>query len=613
MLDPRIYRASSVAVLVAVIVFAFALQEQPQPLGTSMAPVAFSAQNAYTNMVDLARAYPHRSAGSSADRALAAIVAARLHRDGFAIYKQRFRGPTPAGTRTLENVLAVRQGLQSPAIVVVAHRDAVGSPALADLSGTGVLLDLGRALSGETLSHTIVLASTSGSTGAVGAARLAERLGRPVDAVLVLGDTAGMDLRRPLVGPWSGGQQLAPALLRNTVAAALGTQAGMHAGSPTLESQLAHLAFPLSTGEQAPFNARGIPAVLLSASGDRPPPASEPVSATYIGRFGRAALQTIDALDSSPRVSAPEAYLSIDGKEIPAWAVRLLALALILPVAATALDAFARARRRRYVAGARLLWLGAAATPFLAALAIVSVAHAAGLLPMAPPGAVAQGAVPLHAGTGVLLGVLAAVVVLGLVLLGVKGGVRTLAGRGEPLAGRSDSRAAAERTRGAPAGSGEAVGDPGTATAILLWSCLLTLVVWGVDPFAALLLVPALHLWMFALVRESGIRPSVRVALLTLGLVAPALMFLYYALTLGYDPVGFAWTLVLMIAGGQLSVTVAVLMCLLAGCGVCAVVSVLGSATARAETPAATPVSVRGPVTYAGPGSLGGTGSALRR
>jgi hypothetical protein len=114
-------------------------------------------------------------------------------------------------------------------------------------------------------------------------------------------------------------------------------------------------------------------------------------------------------------------------------------------------------------------------------------------------------------------------------------------------------------------------------------------------------------------VRESGIRPSVRVALLALGLAPPALVFLYYALTLGYNPVGLAWTLVLMVAGGQLSVMVAVLMCLLAGCAVCAVVSVLGTATARAPTPAADPVTVRGPVTYAGPGSLGGTGSALRR
>ncbi len=625
MLDPRIYRTSLVAVLAAVIVFAFALQGQPQPLGTSIAPDAFSGQNAFANMVELAHAYPDRAAGSAHDRALAGLVAARLRHDGFAVSEQRFRGPTPAGTRTLENVVAVRQGLQSPAIVVVAHRDAVASPARAELSGTAVLLDLGRALSGETLNHTIVLASTTGSTGAVGAAQLAQQLGRPVDAVLVLGDMAGTTVRRPLVVPWSSGQQLAPALLRNTVAAALGAQAGMRAGSPGLASQLAHLAFPLTVTEQAPFILDGIPAVLLSTSGDRPPSASQRVSLTHLSRFGRAALETIDALDSNPRVPSAQAYLSLDGKEIPAWAVRLLALALILPVAATALDAFARARRRGHVAGGRLLWIGAAATPFLAALAIVSVAHAADLLPMAPPGAVAPGAVPLHTGGGVLLGVLAAVVVLGLALLGAQGGLRALAGRGRaPAAAERESgdtptrrravertRTAAERRRGAHVRAAATVGDPGTATAILLWGCVLALAVWAADPFAALLLVPALHLWMVALVPQSGVRPSVRLVLFALGLVAPALLFLYYALALGYGPLTLAWTLVLMVAGGQLSVPAAVLMCLLAGCAVCAAVSALGAATARAQSPAATPVTVRGPVTYAGPGSLGGTSSAL--
>ena len=36
----------------------------------------------------------------------------------------------------------------------------------------------------------------------------------------------------------------------------------------------------------------------------------------------------------------------MSGKLVPLWAVRLLVLALILPVAATTLDAAARTRRR---------------------------------------------------------------------------------------------------------------------------------------------------------------------------------------------------------------------------------------------------------------------------
>ena len=55
--------------------------------------------------------------------------------------------------------------MASGSIVIVAHRDARGSPALAGLSGTATLMELARDLSGETLNRTIVLASTSGSAG----------------------------------------------------------------------------------------------------------------------------------------------------------------------------------------------------------------------------------------------------------------------------------------------------------------------------------------------------------------------------------------------------------------------------------------------------------------
>ena len=622
MLDPRIYRTSLVAVVLAVIVFAFALQGQPRPLGTTLAPDAFSGFNAYVNTVDLTRRYAHRPAGSTNDHALAGVIAGRLRADGFAVSSRPFTAGTPAGTRRLENVVAVRQGMTNSAIVVVAHRDALGSPALAEQSGTGVLLDLGRVISGQTLNHTIILASTTGSTGAAGAAALAASLRRQVDAVLVLGDMAGTELRRPLVSPWSNGQQLAPSLLRDTVAAALRAQAGMTAGSPSLADQLAHLAFPVTLTEQGPLNARGIPAVLLSASGDNAPSATEPVSAKFIGRFGRTALATLEALDSSPRIPAPSAYLSLGGKEIPAWALRLLVLALIVPVAATALDGFARAKRRRYAVARPLAWVGAAAGPFLVALAIVLLTRAAGLLDVAPPGPVAPGAVPMKTGDLALLAVLAAVIVGGFVLLWILGGVRALAGRsgatppslkGIGVGPGDESGSSRPRARRGPRRH-QTVGDAGVAAAVLVASCLLVLVVWGADPFAALLLVPALHLWMVALAPEASIRAGIRVALLALGLVLPALLVVYYAVTLGFGPIGLAWNGVLMVAGGQVGIAVAVLICLLAGCTVSAAVSALGIARAQARMPPpATDITVRGPVTYAGPGSLGGTSSVLSR
>jgi hypothetical protein len=110
---------------------------------------------------------------------------------------------TADGRQTLINVVGVRPGLTSGAVVVVAHRDALGSPAVAEASGTAVLEELAHALSGETHRRSIVLASTSGSTGASGALALAKSLPleQPIDAVVVLGDMAGTSLRQPVVVP----------------------------------------------------------------------------------------------------------------------------------------------------------------------------------------------------------------------------------------------------------------------------------------------------------------------------------------------------------------------------------------------------------------------------
>src|SRR5207248_10680156 len=114
-----------------------------------------------------------------------------------------------------------------------------------------------------------------------GATLLARSLAGRVDAVLALGDLAGARVHGPVVVPWSNGQDVAPPALRNTLALALRAQAGLPPGGSGLTGQLAHLAFPLTLSEQGPFGARGMPAVLVSASGERGPSGDEPVK---IGR-----------------------------------------------------------------------------------------------------------------------------------------------------------------------------------------------------------------------------------------------------------------------------------------------------------------------------------------
>jgi hypothetical protein len=587
MLDPRIYRTGLIVVGLAVVVLAFSLQDQQGALSPSLAPEAFNGQNVSTQMASLATTDPDRRPGSAGDNALAAEVAQKLRsygRGGFSVTTDTFSGRTADGPRTLENVVATRPGMKSGSVVVVASRDARGSPAVAAVSSTATLLELARDLAGETLNRTVVLASTSGSQGTAGAIRLASTLQRPIDAVIVLGDLASRQARQPIVIPWSEGMQVAPPVLRNTLSAALGSQAALAGGATNLGGQFAHLAFPLTISQQGPFGARGYPAVTLSMSGERgPSPTAAVGDQALVQSLGRSVLQTISALDSGPRLPAASPYLLLGGKVVPGWAVAVFVLALIVPVLLTAVDGVARARRRRHAVWRWTALVLAAALPFVLGAAVVLGARVVGLISAAPPGPVPAGTVPLT-GAGIAVLAVAALVVLAAALL--------LAPRVRRLARRE--------------GSGD-----GAAPALLLVLVTITLVIWTQNPFAALLLAPALHLWLPAVNTELNLRLPFRLALVVIGLVPAALIAVYYSLSLGYGPLDEVWTAALLIAGGGVAPAAVLEWSIVLGCVLGAfTVTALATREAR-EEPAQ--VTVRGPITYAGPGSLGGTKSALRR
>jgi peptidase M28-like protein len=592
MLDPRIYRTGLVAVALAVIVLAFSLGDQQGPLTTTLAPEAFNGGHAYAAMNRVAKRFPHRRPGTPADQAIAAQVGTVLSADGFSVSRTEVRAQTADGWRTLTNVVGVRPGLTSGAIVVVAHRDALGSPAVAEASGTAVLEELAHVLAGETHQRSVVLASTSGSTGAAGAAALARSLplDQPVDAVIVLGDLAGTTLRQPIVVPWSNSQTVAPPMLRNTVARALSQQAQLAPGSPSLGGQFAHLAFPFTATEQGPFGARGEPAVLMSLSGDRAPGSGEDTSPTRVAAMGRSVLLAINALDAGATVPAPSAYLLFAGKVVPPWAIRLFVLALMMPVLAATVDGMARARRRGHPVMRWAVWVLAAAVPFVLALVPVLGARLFGLIASRPPGPVSPDAVPPHGAGIAILALMACVIALGFLLV-------------RPLV-----------IRLADVGTSGLVPDsatPGAASGLLLVLCAASLAIWASNPFAAALLIPALHFWMWVVAPDLRLRRALALALLVAGLAAPALVIAYYARSLGVDPFGLAWSGVLLVAGGHLGLLAVVEWSVVAGC---AFSLVLIAARSAREAPAQEPpVTIRGPITYAGPGSLGGTKSALRR
>lgn len=584
MLDPRIYRAAFLPILFALVLAAFSLRDQPRQLTTTLAPDAFDGASAFAQLQRLAADAPRRRPESAGDRLVAQRVEQVLRANGFRVRTRSESGETADGERELTTVFGERVGFSNRRIVVLTHRDALGEGAQAELSGTAAMLELARVLGGRTLRRTLVLASTSGGSAGVAAAKaLAQDPGGPVDAVIVLGDVAGTETDRPLVVPWSDSTDIAPLELRRTVEAAVASETGLRVGSDRPAVQLARLAFPQTPGEQGPFDAQGIPAVLLSATGELPPPADEPVSAERLTGFGRAALRSIGALDQADDIPPPSAYVVLERKVLPAWPVRLLVAAFVLPVLLAAIDALARVRRRRERVGAWLGWLAAGCLPFTLATLLVVGLFRVGLLDAAPAALSPPVAIAVN---GAALTAVLVVFVLAWFLL-------------RPLLVRL-------------LGLQRATPASGAAVATVLVLCAVTFAIWIANPFACLLLVPALHLWLLAVAPEVELRRPLALALFAVGLVPPLLVAYAVARQFGFGPLELAWAVTLLVAGGGIGIVTALLWSILLGCTV-AVLLVIVRATGTHERALDAPVSVRGPATYAGPGSLGGTESALRR
>jgi len=596
MLDVRLYRAAFAPVLVAVLVAAFSLSERPRPIGTTLAPDAFDGQRAYASLLELGRTFPRRAPGSPGDEALADRVEAGLRAAGFAPRRLRVPAETVDGEQTLETVIGERAGRDSRRVVVVAHRDApagdggAGAGAAgadARLSGTAALLELARLYRGRATRRTLTLVSTSGATGGnAGVRELVAQLRGPIDAVIVLGDLAGRTVRRPVVVPWSESAGIAPMRLRRTVEEAVRQETELDPGSPRALAQLARLAVPLTLTAQGALGADGVAAVTLQASGERGPAPGTEVSRAQLQGFGRAALRSITALDNGPDVPAgPREYLIAQRQVVPRWAVSLVAGALLLPLLVAAVDGLARVRRRRGAIGVWLRWIAAGALPFLLCALAVRLLGLAGAVPPLP-GAVDPAALPPEPAVLALAGLL---LVLGLLLRGPA--ARALRARPAPL----------------PADV------PGAAAAIAVVLALVAVAVWAVNPYTALLLAPAAHLWLLAAVPEVRLPRPLVVAVVLAGLIPLALVGLAYAGQFGLGPVDLAWVGLLLVAGGTAGPLGVLAWSLLLSCALGAALAGWRAEPDRDVPGGDEPVRIRGPLSYAGPGSLGGTESALRR
>jgi hypothetical protein len=592
-LDVRVYRAAFAPALIALFVAAFSLADRPAGATTPFAPAGFDGGRAFTSLAELGKEFPRRPPGSEGDRALADRVEETLRANNFRVSRSSLEERTVDGRQELETVVGVRPGLSSRRIVVMAHRDARGSPALAELSGTAALLEMARLFKVRDLSSTLVLVSTSGgSAGAAGARAFAEIADGPVDAAIVLGDLAGRDTRKPWIVPWSNGEQAAPMAVRRTLEGAVRREAGVQAGGSRAIGQWARRALPLTVSEQGEAARAGLPAVLLQASGERGPGPRTEISENRLDAFGRSALRAIAALDARVSRAGEDGPFADEERGIvtvkrllPDWAIRLLVGTLLLPPLLTAVDGFFSARRRRLPVARWLGWVVAGAVPFALAWLWIRLLGLTGALD-APLGPVLPAALPLDGWN--IAALASAPIVLALAWIGVR----------RPLVS----------ALGLPA----SVSAGGAAAAVGLAITGLAVLVWAVNPFAAALLVPAAHGWLFAAAPGTRTSSRARFALVALGLALPLLMVVHYGLALALGPLDIAWLAVLVTAGGHVTIVGAAILSLLAGCLV-AVVAIVRTRRRVVRGAEPEPITTRGPIGYAGPGSLGGTESALKR
>jgi hypothetical protein len=604
-LNTRLYRVALLPFVLVLAVAAFSLTPRPSALTSTLAPDAFEGAQAFAELERLTVAFPHRRPGSVGDEALATYVARTLEAlggtvgGGFSVSTSHFDAQTIDGERSLTNVVAQRPGSTGARpIVIIAHRDAAAPGSQAELSATAALLELARVLSARETQRKIVLVSTSGGSGGdAGAAEFVATAHGPFDAAIVLGDLAGTIEHTPLVTPYSDGFGSASDRLARTVSGAIVTETGSNPGAPSVIGQLAHLAFPVTVGEEGPLDASGLPAVLVQDSGERGPPAHAPVSQERLEGFGRAVLSAVDALDAAPDVSASmQTGLVTQHKTIPAWTLRLLVLALLLAPLLLAVDGLARLRRRREPLVRWLLWTLSCGFPFFLAALFACLLGWTGIVGAAPAEPVTPGALPFDGFAARVVVAVALVLVLAWLLW-----------------------PALVRRLGLDVG---AVDAEATGVALLIVLLAVCFVVWAFNPVAALLLLPATHLWLLTASSptrsEIGRSPGrlTGLAVVALALLPPALLVSFYVDRLGLGPGETAWSAVLLLAGGHVGVGAALAWSVALGCAVAGVMLALRSHPALppgSGTEGRDEITIRGPLSYAGPGSLGGTESTLRR
>ena len=494
-------------------------------------------------------------------------------------------------------------------------------PGCAELSGTAALLELARIfrsrdaadpalpgqrrLIGRDLRKTLVLVSTSGGSGGAAGARAWARAQDPADDRRRCSCSATSPPSASRGRGWCRGRTAAtrpPIAWRRTVESAVRTEVGVDPGGTRAAAQWARRALPLTVSEQGEVDRAGLPAVLSAGHGRARPAAAARRRRARAARRASAAraLRAVTALDEARRRGAAsgETQPPFAGETsgivtlrnvLPDWSVRLLVA--LLPAARRCWPRSTRCSARAAAgspSGRWLLWIGCAALPALLAWAWLRVLGMTGALP-APPAPVLPAALPLAGAGG--------------------GRARQhRARRGARRAGRARGRARVVRGARATRRPGpRARRRARSPAASRCWSGSAT----RTRPRCSCR-PRTCGCWPRCRSRACAARPAGSPS--RAGLVAPPLVLAYEMYALGLGPAALARLWLIATAGGHVS--------RLARGRASALARRLRGRSSRAccaRASGSPPPRRRSSCSraarrsYAGPGSLGGTESALRR
>ena len=540
--NARLYRGTWLLVGIPLLVAAFTVT-RATPLPPPAFPPDFDEKSAAALADQLAKLRPNRTPGSPEALAATSWVADQLEQYGFEPEIQEFSREVPGlGRVELRNLVAVARGGSDQKIVILAHRDGsgLGRGANDNASGTAALIELARGYarvgaSGDrrprdlSVANTIVFLSTDGGAfGGLGADEFVRNspYAREVVAVVNVDAIGGAGPPRLEI---AGDEPRSPSRsLVETAAVRVTEQTGRRPERPSAFRQLIDLAFPFSFYEQAPFVARGVPAVTLTSSGDRPPPSfgDEDVVRARLGQIGRSAQGIVGSLDQGLELARGTAsYVYLGPRIIRGWAIKLVLVAALLPFLVAAVDLFARCRRRHIALAPaarslrRRIGFWAFAGLAFAAFSLL------GAWPNEPPRPLAPETAAATEWPWVALGILAVILACAWFVARDRLLPRREVAQAEELAGY---------------------------TVALLGLAVVALLVVASNAFALLFLLPSLHAWLW-LPHVRARAAWLRVAVLLAGFAGPLVLLWSFGTRFGLG-LDAPWYLAVLTAVGYVPV-----------------------------------------------------------